>query len=459
MKHIAIVGGGIAGLTVAYELERARIDGAEITWQLFEATNRLGGILETHRRAGFTIECGPDGWVSEKRAARNLAIELDLGDELIHSLDATRKTCLLLDGQLTPMPDGMRMMVPTDLQAIEQSPLFSPAAKLAFMEEPGRAADLRAAAPAEDESIASFIRRHFGDEVLTRVGAPLLSGVFGGDVGTLSVRAIMAPFVALEREFGSLITALRRRPLSTEPIFTSLRSGLGTLIDRLIQTLPPENLYLRTPVRSIARTHNAWHLEDVPEAFTDLILATPAHITQTLLQPLAPLAAQLIPTQASSAIVVALAFEHADLQLPQGFGFLVPPGAETSLLACTFIDQKYPHRAPPGGQLVRAFFGASSAERLAPLSDAELTTLALTELRHILGPLPEPAFTLLRRWPHSLPQYAVGHLDRMRQLFSLVADELPNLTLLGNSYLGVGIPDLVRDARAAARRIASGNAL
>lgn len=464
-KHIGIVGGGIAGLTAAYHLEKSRQRGAPIQWHLLEASGRLGGIVETHRERGFCIECGPDGWLSEKPAAHALALELGLGPELVPSLDATRQTYILLDGRLTPIPGGMRMMVPTELDALDRSPLFSAEAKQAFHDEPSRAAELRAAAPRTDESISSFVRRHFGDEVLEKVGAPLLSGVFGGDAATLSVRATMAPFVALEREFGSLITALARRSPSTAPppaLFTSLRSGLGTLVDRLAAHLTPERIELRAEVRGIARTTYVWtvQLADRPPLqFDELILATPAHVTAALLRPLAPVAAGLLPATASSAIIVALAFEDARLPLPPGFGFLVPSTGEHALLACTFADQKYPGRVPPGGQLLRAFFGAGSAERLASQTDDQLGTLALQELRTILGPLPEPSFQLVRRWPRSLPQYAVGHLDRIAELLSLIADELPGLTLLGNSYLGVGLPDLIRDARAAAHRIVSGKAL
>lgn len=465
-KRIAIIGGGIAGLTSAYELEQARLHGAPIDWHLFEASARLGGIVETHRQAGFTIECGPDGWLTEKPAARTLSTELGLAPNLIHSLDAHRRTYLLLDGQLTPIPDGMRLMVPTDLAAIDRSPLFSAAAKQAFHDEPSRAAELQAAAlthtAAHDESISSFVRRHFGEEVLQKVGAPLLSGVFGGDVDTLSVRAVMAPFVALEREFGSLITALARRPPSTQPIFTSLRTGLGALVERLAASLPADRVQLQTEVAAITRADAGWTV--VPAAgsslcFDHVILATPAHVTKALLHPLAPAAAALFPTEASSAIIVALAFQNARLPLPPGFGFLIPAGGAHSLLACTFADQKYPDRVPPGGQLLRAFFGARSAELLAQHTDEQLADLALRDLRDILGPLPEPAFHVVRRWPRSLPQYAVGHLHRMARLFPLVADDLPGLTLLGNSYFGVGLPDLIRDAQAAAHRIVAGEAL
>ncbi len=196
MKRIAIVGGGIAGVAAAYEIARLRRAGAAVEAVLYEASARLGGIVETVREAGFTIEGGPDGWVTEKPWARELAEELGLGDELVPSNDATRKTYIVVElrgePKLVAMPDGMRLMVPADLEALEQSELFSDAAKAAYREEIARAEELRAAAPATDESVAEFVRRHFGDEVLEKVGAPLLSGVFGGDVTKLSVRAVMA---------------------------------------------------------------------------------------------------------------------------------------------------------------------------------------------------------------------------------------------------------------------------
>jgi oxygen-dependent protoporphyrinogen oxidase len=248
MRRIAIIGGGIAGLTAAYELARLARDGAPVEAVLFESS-RLGGIIETVREGGFTAEAGPDGWVTAKPWARELAVELGLGDELISSNDATRKTWVYLSqphlstpdnpsGRLVPMPDGLNMMVPTDLAALDGSPLFTDAAIAAYRAEPARAAELLAAIPASDESIADFTLRHFGPEVLERVAAPLLSGVFGGDVRTLSVRAIMPAFVEMERRHGSLITALQiashRQPSNEAPsIFTSLRSGLGTLVDRI----------------------------------------------------------------------------------------------------------------------------------------------------------------------------------------------------------------------------------
>jgi oxygen-dependent protoporphyrinogen oxidase len=471
MKRVAIIGGGISGLAAAYELEQHRRNGAAIDWQLFEASDRLGGIVETTRRDGYVLEGGPDGWVSEKSWARELVIELGLESELIYSNDATRKTYILIDGTLQAMPARMRMMVPEDLSALEGSPLFSAEARAAYAAELTRAVELKASAPDRDESVASFVLRHFGSEVLDKLAAPLLSGVFGGDVAKLSVRSVMPTFVAMEREHGSLIAALQAKAASRgatpqQPIFTSLRDGVGSLVDALVATLPADRLHLRHPVSDIG-DENRWHVVCSGlsgERFDHLILATSLDATRSLLRLDGDRSyIQKLPTEASSAVLAAFTWpveSATQFTVPPGFGFLVPPtsgswtlSSEPSLLACTFVDQKFPYRAPPGARILRAFFGGASATALGDATCDEVAQAALTQLRTILGPLPDPSHTEVRRWPRSLPQYEVGHLDRTAQLDEQVA-HIGNLTLLGNSYRGVGVPDLIRDARNAARALA-----
>jgi oxygen-dependent protoporphyrinogen oxidase len=526
MTRIAILGGGISGLTAAYELELARRRGVPIDWHLFEATDRLGGILQTTRHTtpegDFILEGGPDAWVSEKPWARDLALELGLESQLIYSNDATRKTYILktsvagenIAGELLPTPDRMRLMVPEDLSALDNSPLFSDSAKTAYAAELNRAEQLRAAAHTDDESVASFVHRHFGEEVLTTLAAPLLSGVFGGDVHKLSVRAVMPQFVAMEREHGSLIAALqsrsRQRTTAPQPIFTSLRNGMASLVDALLTQLPPQRLHLNHAVSSVIRDSRGslrlnlsrrhpdpeqregeeslyFASATDPSRFDHVLLATPADATRNLLAPIDAAVAALLPTEASSAILTTFIWP-ADLAhtftLPSGFGFLVPPAnpqsttelssrlearsaaverpavqdarttKEPQLLACTFVDQKFAHRAPTGARILRAFFGGPGAETLTTQSDATIADAALTQLRTILGRIPDPSITTIRRLPRSLPQYEVGHLDRIAQLESLVA-QTPGLHLLGNAYHGVGLPDLIHAARTAARALAA----
>lgn len=494
MRRVAIVGGGIAGLTAAYELARLAKDGADVEAVLFEGSQRLGGLIETVREGGFTVECGPDGWVSAKPWARELALELGLGEELIGSKDATRKTHVFLrtpehpSGRLVAMPDGLNMMVPADLDALAGSPLFSDAAIAAYRAEPARAEELRAGAAGEDESVAEFTLRHFGPEVLERVAAPLLSGVFGGDVRKLSVRAVMPVFVEMERKHGSLIAglqALKTEAPEARTIFTSLRTGLGTLIERLVAAIPAQWMRLGTRVTAVRANFDAppWTVHTASagkhysaETFDAVLIALPLDATRALLAPLDEAAAGLLPTESSSAVLVAFAYaDAAEFPVPEGFGFLVPPrdgdaehasDARTSmLLACTFTDQKFPHRVPAGGRLVRAFFGGASAQRIANCNNDEVAAIARMELARVLQandplathrPAPPPVMTLVRRWPNSLPQYAVGHLERVAEMESRMR-ALPGLKVLGNALRGVGIPDLIRDAREAARSAASGN--
>jgi oxygen-dependent protoporphyrinogen oxidase len=539
MTRIAIIGGGIAGLSAAFELELARKLGTPLDWHLFEGTDRLGGIVETTRHdtpeGTYLLEGGPDAWVSEKPWARDLALELGLESDLIYSHDSTRKTYIwngegargIPAGQLQAMPDRMRMMVPEDLSTLDASPLFSAQAKRAYAAELTRAAELRAAAPSEDESVASFVLRHFGPEVLDKIAAPLLSGVFGGEVGKLSVQSVMAPFVRMEREHGSLIAALQARARERgskppQPIFTTIRRGLATLTDALIAHLPPERLHRNAPVSEIARAPTGWLLRTGRDnhghdctglacsgtgfaAFDHLFLATPLDATRALLTPIAPAAAALLPTQASSAVLAAFCWPTHTARtftVPPGFGFLVAPShpspiealfkagenseghdfsrAKTAvtrsgalapevslpnpaqaaanrvptLLAATFTDQKFPDRAPAGARIIRTFFGGASANTLSAQADAIVAATAITQLREFLGPIPDPdpTLTTVRRWPRSLPQYEVGHLDRMEELDGLVA-RLGGLTLLGNSYRGVGLPDLIHSAREAVRAL------
>jgi oxygen-dependent protoporphyrinogen oxidase len=371
----------------------------------------------------------------------------------------------------------MRMMVPTQWEPLLESSLFSEEARQSYLHEPERAQELRSAAVGRgDESVAAFVRRHFGEEVTRTIAGPLLAGVFGGDIESLSVRAVMPTFVAMEAEHGSLITALEQRvkgpKFPNQSIFSSLSSGLGTLIERLASRLPKASVELQQPVSSLSRAGEDWRLITPAgqENFHSVVLATPAHITRSLLAAIGgsgPRMAELLPERASSAVVVALAFDApqaARIDIPRGFGFLVPPVAASSddqtelhgLLACTFVDQKFTHRAPDGAVLLRAFFGGSGADALSNGSDESLIQLAREQLARVLAPqetaLPEPAYALVRRWPLSLPQYAVGHLDRITELDAL-ANSWTGLHLVGNAYHGVGLPDLIRDGRSTARNL------
>ena len=473
-KRIAIVGGGISGLTAAYILQRDYAHTSEFS--LFEANSRLGGIIETVHTDGFTIECGPDSWVTEKPWAEQLARELGLARELLPSNDRERRTYIARGsekqaGSLAALPDAMRMMVPTDLNAMLASPLFTESARQAYLAEPTRAAELRETALLNrgsdaDESVATFVRRHFGDEVVDIVAGPLLAGVFGGDIEKLSARALLAPFVAIEADHGSLITGMQQHGRSSGvPLFTTVASGLGTLVDRLLRTLPPTSIRLTCPVLAIDSLPEGWVIEtaDGRERFDRVLIATPLDTTRQLLISLPLIEAQrsatLLPADAASGLVVALGYKAQSKPVPttpKGFGLLVAasPADNHSLLACTFLHQKFQERAPEGAALLRAFFASSAADVLSPRSDHEIAVIARNQLVELLGPLPEQAdVTIVRRWPRSLPQYEIGHVERMEK-FNICVSTLVGIAVAGNAFRGVGLPDLVRDATRAAHTLA-----
>lgn len=468
-KRIAILGGGISGLTAAYVLDRDYAGACDVT--LFEASNRLGGIIETVRTDGFTIECGPDSWVTEKPWAEQLLRELGLGDELVPSNDRQRRTYIARGRSIIPLPDGMRMMVPTDLSVVRSSSLFTETAKQAYAAELSRAAELRDTALLHrgsdvDESIAAFVRRHFGEEVVATVAAPLLAGVFGGDIEKLSARALLGPFVTLEAQHGSLIAGLQQsKRNSSTPVFTTLESGLGVLVDRLGERLPSASIRLSAPVLALHPLAAGWAIETASgrESFDRVLIATSLDTTRRLLASLplseAKHAAALLPADAASGLVVALGFRSQAQPvpaIPPGFGFLVAasPTDDCNLLACTFLHQKFPRRSPAGATLLRAFFASSAADSLSKHADEEIVAAARDQLITILGPLPEHAdVTVVRRWPHSLPQYEVGHLARMAA-FETWVSALSGIRVAGNALRGVGLPDLIRDATQAAHAIA-----
>jgi oxygen-dependent protoporphyrinogen oxidase len=478
MKRVAIIGGGIAGLSAAYELAKMQREGAAVECRLFEANTRLGGIIETHHENGFTIECGPDAWVTEKPWARELAVELGLEQQLIASNDARRKTYIFQSKKLVAIPEGMRLMVPRDLEALHGSPLFSDAAKQAYAREPEQAEELKRSSPKQDESVAEFVRRHFGDEIVETLAAPLLSGIFGGDIDLLSVHAVMPQFVEMEREFGSLILGLRARGEASNPtlsaknaermghpgIFTSLKDGLQTLIDAMEATLPAEWIKIGCEVQEIVREASEWRVCSSSPTLSAKNAEKMGHPVFTvpegfgfLISPIKNLSGKRRDAEQG--------IEPVNMDPPfQGDQETHPdPGPVTegddcvlkdqmSLLACTFVNQKFDHRVPEGGTLLRAFFGGAAGEQLLGESDAALIARAHAELTRTLGPLPEASVKLVRRWPRSLPQYAVGHLERMHELDARVAT-IPGLKLIGNAYWGVGLPDLIRDGRAAAREL------
>ncbi len=460
----AIIGGGIAGLAAAYELEKARV-----SYTLFESGSRLGGVIASSSVAGSILEEGPDSFLTEKPAAIELCRELGLGDALIPSNDAARKTWIVVRNRLIPLPDGLMFLVPTKLIPTALSPLFSLGAKLRMARElllPPRPA-------AGDESVAALVERHYGPEAVDRLAGPLLSGIYGGEADQLSARAVLPRLVEMESHYGSLTRAMlaaRRVPRPTgspasgparRSTFTTLRGGLQQMIDALAVKLNPQSIRMHTPVRQLEHIPEGWRITHprASEIYGAVIVATPAWAASTLLATVdAQLAEELAGIPYSSSITVNLVYDEIKLgPLPEGFGFLVPASAGRAMLACTFAHRKFLGRTAPGKAVLRAFLGGVRNAALLDQPDGILVATARRELSEILGPRVigphiEPEEARVSRWPRAMAQYAVGHLDRVRRIRQRVA-AWPNLHLIGNAYDGIGIPDCIRLGRAAAAQV------
>jgi len=460
MKRIAIIGGGISGLSAAFELEEQRRSGVDLEYVLYEASPVLGGVLCTQQIDGCVVEAGPDSFITEKPWAADLCRELGLGDQLIGSNDADRKTYILVNGRLVVMPDGLMFMVPTKILPTGFSPLFSWKTKLRMTQElfhPPRAVG-------HDESVADFVERHYGAEMVDRLADPLLSGVYGGEAANLSVRAVLPRFAEMERTYGSLGRAMlaarkkmsegpRRTP---PPLFTSLKDGMQHLAETVILRLTPSSLLTDAPVQAIQPEAGGWVVSAGLQSdhFDAAIVALPAPAAAQVLRIASPeLSAELAAIEYSSSITVGLAYDRDVRQtLPPGFGFLVPRSEGKRLLAATFVHNKFPHRAPEDRALLRCFFGGANAEDVWSFSDDQIVGIVREELEQIIGLRAESLFARVYKWKSAMAQYGVGHLERLERIERLRL-QLPGVALAGNAYRGIGVPDCVKSGRDAARQL------
>jgi protoporphyrinogen/coproporphyrinogen III oxidase len=472
--RIGIIGGGIAGLAAAWELEKARAAGEALSYTLFEASSRLGGSVASEVVNGTVLERGPDSFLTEKPAAAELCRELGLGGDLIPSNDAGRRTCIVVRNRLVPLPDGLMFLVPTRLVPTALTPLFSLRSKIRMGLEllhPPRPA-------VGDESVAALVERHYGAEAVDRLADPLLSGIYGGEASELSAQAVLPRLVEMERKHGSLTRGMlaarkqmraraqtadqtaKRVPAAT---FTSLRGGMQQMVDAISARLDTESLRLNTPVSSLGRTEDGWQVEagGTIYGFDAVIVASQAWVAGALLgQVDAELAVDLAATPYSSSITVNLVYDEARMgALPEGFGFLIPASEGRAMLACTFVHRKFLGRTAPGKTVLRGFLGGTRNEALLAESDSALIAMVRRELSEILGrkilpPALEPEQTQITRWPRAMAQYSIGHRERMARIAARVA-ALPGLRLAGNAYDGIGIPDCIRLGRQAARELAA----
>ena len=459
-RRVVVVGGGIAGLAAAHRLVEHARDGADLDVVLLEGSARLGGSLGTERQGGFLLEHGADSMITDKPWGLALCERVALADRLVGTREGERRTYVVHDGRLHALPEGFLLLAPTALWPLVRSPIFSILGKARM------ALDLvlpRGGAGA-DESLGAFVRRRLGAEALERVADPLVGGIYTADPERLSLAATMPRLLELERAHRSVILGLRQSAGAARAsagaryaLFVAPADGMGALVEGVARALPEGVVRLRATVESLARDGPRWRVAAGAQAFdADAVIVTaPAWVAAQLVAPHdGALARDLDGIEYASSATVTLGFRAEGVaDKLEGFGFVVPFVERRSLLACTFASRKYPGRAPEGHELLRAFVGGARRPDLVELDDESLLGTVRAELRALLGIVAEPILTRVERWRRAMPQYAVGHLDRVRDIESRAA-ALPGLGLAGAAYRGVGIPDCVRSGEAAADAVA-----
>lgn len=460
-RTVAVIGGGITGLAAARALCSARSD---LAVTVLEQSDRLGGKILTEHINGYIIEGGPDSFLSVKARGVGLSRELGLEDRFVRPVEENAGSFVLHRGRLVPLPAGLTGLVPSRLGPMFRTPLLSPAGKarlameLAFGPRDGN----------DDETVAAFIERRFGKEAYARMIEPLMAGIYAGDGRQLSLAATFPQLRATERTHGGIIRGAlaSRRELAHrqgEPGpkrgFLSFRCGMTELVDRLEESLRNGGVLIEcgTDVRSIA--HNPHGLgfdlgiasNGVSEVRTvdAVMVATPAWKAAELTCQIAPKAADtLAEIPHVSTALVAVVFDAAQIPQPQllrGYGYVVPRIENRAVMAMTWVSSKWRNRAPEGKVLLRAFIGRAGQEQYLTGDDASLIRIARTEIASVLGISGEPELTRVYRWERGMPQYTLGHLQRVEAI-GATCSQVPGLEIAGNMFRGVGIPDCIASA-------------
>lgn len=471
--RIAVVGGGISGLAAAHRLRQLA---PKVQLSLFEASGRLGGPLHTAQVGNLLVERGADSFITKLPWGVNLCRQLGIETELMPTNPRHRRALVLRDRQLHPIPAGFVLMRPQQMHSLLRSPLLSWPGRLRICLEPLVPATLETHGSAADETVAAFATRRLGREAYERLVEPLFAGIYVADGQKLSVAATMPEFLRDERESGSLYLAARAARWSSSAAqrspqdaagarysaFVAPRNGLSTIVEALTAALPAGAIQLHAEATAIERRDLAWRLAlrtaqgDLQRDFDGIVLATPAPRAGSLLEQVdSGLSDLLHGIQVAGSVVVTLIYGAGQIGRPlDAFGFVTPAVERRPIVAASFPSVKFPDRDHDGLTPIRVFLGGALRPELIQLSDQELIDVAADEIRPLLSISGVPVATDVARWPASMPQYHVGHLQRIDAIDRRV-QRLQRLELAGNGYRGVGIPQCIRSGREAAERLAS----
>ena len=450
MARIVIIGGGIAGLSAAYELNQN--SSHQVT--LLEASGRLGGKIITHQHDDLTIEGGPDSIFTTKPWAVELMTELGLEPDFEEPIGSGFS--ILVGGKLHVIPRALAGLIPSANSALESIGFLGAAARKRIHSE-----HEVEKGSGHDESIASFFRRRFGSRFSKTIAEPLLAGIHAGDSEKLSMKALYPSYIGLEQKHGSL-TGAAATPSNSSPTtpsprkagFLTLRKGLGSLVNTLVTKLDGVDIRLKFHVAALEVSETGTLVITGSERIEAdrILICVPAYAAGPMLKPLRPDASALLERirHASTAVATLayrkLAFPHE----LHGNGFLVPADEPVDITGCTYSSLKWKERAPDDTILIRTFMGRDGGVNIDESYDEQLISKSHSLLSKLLKVTEQPIFSRVDRWSLAMPQYELGHLDLMDQIDASL-EGLP-VYLAGTSYRGTGVPDCIRQGREMARK-------
>ncbi len=481
-QRVAIIGGGISGLVAALRLSELTAGSKNVEIQLFESAPRLGGLVASERIGDYLIERGADSFITNKPGGVALCRKLGLESDLIGTDDKNRRSLILANGKPIVTPEGLNLIAPGSAWSILKTPILSWRGKLRCLCEPL----VPRRTEEGDESLASFTRRRLGQEMLDRIVQPMVGGIYTADPEKLSLMATLPRFLEMERRHGSLFEAMHAEdglvggPEKTASgarygLFASLRRGMWQLMDSLENRVRAvARVETRAVVSGITLNHwrspatasgtpsrgggeIAWTDASGDErrtSFSAVILATPAHqMSRVLLAALPAVAAELAQIEYASSAIVITGHDTQRIDHPlDAFGLVIPAIEKRKILSVSFLNRKFPDRAPPDKVILRTFIGGALQPEMLDLSDGQLVETTLAELQSIFGVRSEPEFAVVARYPRAMPQYHVGHLERVARIVEQLAPT-PWIALAGNTLGGVGLPDSILSGEKAAERI------
>ena len=461
-KKIVIIGGGISGLATAYSLEeRAKREGKSVSITLLEKKNQIGGNILTERVGDFLIEGGPDCFLSEKPWAIQLCEKLGIADRLLCTNDEYRKTYIYWKGRLRELPEGIMLMIPTRFIPLLKSNLFSLAGKFRM----GMELFIPKRKSGGDESLSEFVRRRLGQEIVERVAEPLVAGVHAENPDTMSIKSRFPRFVQMEEEYGSLIKGMltkRRRMLNSEngkpkwTMFMTLKNGLDELPLTIVKALKMTTIITNKEVSEINKVSGyKIYLKNGDTIDADVVIfATPSYETGRLLRVLnSSISDQLITIPYVSTATISLAYKKDSISHPMnGFGFLVPRVENRRIMGASWVSRKFSYRSPDDSILIRCFIGGSRNEELVSLDDKDMLKMIKEELKDIMGISAEPILTRIYRWEKAMPQYTIGHDERVSRIEESIL-KYPDIFVTGSAYRGGGISECIKNAQLTAESV------